>query len=403
MVNLKDIYTKENQRICFDLDNTLVTFPKVDGDYSTVEPIQKNIDAVRHLYDMGHHIIIYTARRMRTHNGDVEKAIEDIGEVTEVKIEEFGIPYHELIYGKPYAQYYIDDLALNPHVIDISDVLGLGAVQPRKFNNIVYENGKVIKSAIGSSAKKSLEGERYWYETIPEGLEDLFPNFLSSDNGTIEIEKITGPTFTHLMLEDVLTDKHLFILLESIERIHDIRDNDIYQGGPSIYHNYNQKVTDRFMDYDYSRFRDSTDVCRKIINKVKEYEASDLGIRAVIHGDPVFSNVLLTSDTTIKLIDMRGEIGGRLTKVGDVFYDYAKIYQSLVGYDLILVKNQAPRLVDQFPLKNVFEEIFVSKFGNDMLGYLKYLTASLFFSLIPLHDNEKCEKFYNCIFDLIGE
>ena len=100
---------------------------------------------------------------------------------------------------------------------------------------------------------------------------------------------------------------------------------------------------------------------------------------------------------------MRGELGGRFTKVGDVFYDYAKIYQSLVGYDYILIQNQAPRLTDLSPLKNVFEEIFMSKFGSDMLEYLKYLTASLFFSLIPLHDNEKCEKFYNCIFDLIGE
>jgi len=403
MVNLKNIYAMENLRICFDLDNTLVTFPKVDGDYSTVEPIQDNIDAVKFLYNMGHYIIIYTARRMRTHDGDVEKVIADIGEITEAKIKEFGIPYHELIYGKPYAHYYIDDLSLNPYEIDISAELGLDVVQPRKFNNIVYENGKVIKSAIGDSARKSLEGEKYWYETIPEGLEDLFPNFLSSENGTIEIEKIKGTTFTHLLLDDVLTDNHFFILLEAIERIHGTRDNDIYQGGPSIYHNYNKKVIDRFMGYDYSRFRDSTDVCRKIINKVKEYESADLGLRAIIHGDPVFSNVLLTSNTTIKLIDMRGEIGGRLTKVGDIFYDYAKIYQSLVGYDRILVQNQAPRLVDQSLLKNVFEEIFISKFGIDMLEYLKYLTASLFFSLIPLHDNDKCEKFYNCIFDLIGE
>jgi len=403
MVDLKDIYTNENQRICFDLDNTLVTFPKVDGDYSTVEPIQENISLLKFLYNMGHHIIIYTARRMRTHNGDVEKAIEDIGEVTEAKIHEFGIPYHELIYGKPYAQYYIDDLALNPYNTELGIVLGLDAVQPRKFNNIVFENGKVIKSAIGSKAKKSLEGEKYWYETIPTVVEDLFPDFLSAENGTIELEKIEGVTFTSLLLGDTLTDGFLFTLLESIERIHDSKDDDIYQGGPSIYYNYKNKVIDRFIDYDYSRFRDSTKVFRKIISKVKEYEALDLGIRSVIHGDPVFSNVLLTSNTTIKLIDMRGELGGRFTKVGDVFYDYAKIYQSLVGYDYILIQNQAPRLADQSPLKNVFEEIFMSKFGSDMLNYLKYLTASLFFSLIPLHDNDKCDKFYNCIFDLIGE
>ena len=33
----------EKLRICFDLDNTLVSYPKVKGDYSSVEPITKNI------------------------------------------------------------------------------------------------------------------------------------------------------------------------------------------------------------------------------------------------------------------------------------------------------------------------------------------------------------------------
>ena len=32
------------KRFCFDLDNTLVTYPKIKGDYSTVEPIVKNIE-----------------------------------------------------------------------------------------------------------------------------------------------------------------------------------------------------------------------------------------------------------------------------------------------------------------------------------------------------------------------
>ena len=31
-------------RICFDLDNTLVSFPKIKDDYTSVEPIQKNIN-----------------------------------------------------------------------------------------------------------------------------------------------------------------------------------------------------------------------------------------------------------------------------------------------------------------------------------------------------------------------
>ena len=35
------------KRYCFDLDNTLVTFPKEAGAYSSVDPIEENIEFVR--------------------------------------------------------------------------------------------------------------------------------------------------------------------------------------------------------------------------------------------------------------------------------------------------------------------------------------------------------------------
>lgn len=51
----------------------------------------------------------------------------------------------------------------------------------------------------------------------------------------------------------------------------------------------------------------------------------------VIHGDPVFSNVLLTDTPSVYLLDMRGEVGNKLTLQGDVLYDLSKVYQSLLG------------------------------------------------------------------------
>ena len=62
-------------RICFDLDNTLVTNPSVPDDYSTVNPIQKNILLLQQLKKMGHEIIIYTARRMKTHKNNIGKVL----------------------------------------------------------------------------------------------------------------------------------------------------------------------------------------------------------------------------------------------------------------------------------------------------------------------------------------
>jgi len=41
-------------RVCFDLDNTLVTFPKTKEDYTTVEPIPGMIAYVRYLKRLGH-------------------------------------------------------------------------------------------------------------------------------------------------------------------------------------------------------------------------------------------------------------------------------------------------------------------------------------------------------------
>lgn len=125
-------------RICFDFDNTLVTFPKIKDDYTSVLPIQKNIDILNYLKSFfGHTIIIYTARRMKTYNGNIGKVFSDIGKITFDTLEKFNIPFDEIYFGKPYADVYIDDLALNCYD-NIEKALGfyMNKVSPRDFNSI---------------------------------------------------------------------------------------------------------------------------------------------------------------------------------------------------------------------------------------------------------------------------
>jgi tRNA A-37 threonylcarbamoyl transferase component Bud32 len=59
----------------------------------------------------------------------------------------------------------------------------------------------------------------------------------------------------------------------------------------------------------------------------------------VIHGDPVFSNILLKGDNTVAFLDMRGCLGNTMTLAGDVVYDLAKVYQSLGGYVTIIIRG----------------------------------------------------------------
>lgn len=96
-------------RVCVDLDGTICDLSP-NGDYANVRPLSGAREALHALRRRGAYIIIYTSRRMRTHNGDVGKVIGEVGDLTRAWLERHDIPYDEIIFGKPYAHVYIDDL-----------------------------------------------------------------------------------------------------------------------------------------------------------------------------------------------------------------------------------------------------------------------------------------------------
>lgn len=98
-------------RVCVDLDGTICTLAE-NGDYASVKPLPRAVETLKKLKAQGHYIIIYTARRMRSQNGDVSRVIEEVGKLTTSWLKDHDVPYDELIFGKPYAHVYIDDLAV---------------------------------------------------------------------------------------------------------------------------------------------------------------------------------------------------------------------------------------------------------------------------------------------------
>jgi len=139
------------QRICFDLDNTLVTYPKIKDDYSSVSPIYHNIKFLKYLKSFGHTIIIYTARRMKTYDGNVGKCISNIGKITFETLDKFDIPYDEIYFGKPHAHIYIDDLAINAHE-NLEKELGyyIDKIEPREFNSLELNNIETYKYTLSN-------------------------------------------------------------------------------------------------------------------------------------------------------------------------------------------------------------------------------------------------------------
>lgn len=102
----------------FDLDGTLCLpnndRPDTQGRYAEARPISETILVLRRLYERGHRIVIHTARRMVTHRGNVEDVIRDVGQVTLEWLARNDVPHHELVFGKPYGDFYVDDKALLP-------------------------------------------------------------------------------------------------------------------------------------------------------------------------------------------------------------------------------------------------------------------------------------------------
>lgn len=93
-----------NQRFVFDIDGVIAQF-RDDLDYSQVEPNEKMIKIINKLYEAGNYIVLFTAR------GYVTK--RDWREVTTMQMKEWGLKYHELLFGKPNADFYVDDKALD--------------------------------------------------------------------------------------------------------------------------------------------------------------------------------------------------------------------------------------------------------------------------------------------------
>lgn len=384
--------TQKQKRYCFDLDNTLVTYPKIANDYTSVEPIENTIRYVRYLKKLGHIIIIHTARRMKTHSGNTGKVLQNIGKITFDTLEKFNIPYDEIYFGKPYADYYIDDLAISAFS-DLEKELGYytSNIEPRSFNSLT-------ESVIIKYRKESdnLDGEIYYYQNIPRDIKDLFPFLINYDinNKWYDIEKINSIPISKLYLSKQLTTVHIDNIFNSIVRIHNcITDVDKQI---DIYHNYSEKIKNRYNNYDYSKYENSKNIFTDLVTQLNEYQSKNKGITKMIHGDPVFTNILINKLGKLKFIDMRGKQGDVLTIYGDWLYDWSKIFQSLIGYDEILENTKLDTEYKNIMI-NHFKKLFITKYSQDDFNNLKLITKSLLFSLIPLHDNEKCKDYYMLI------
>ncbi|CAJ1441433.1 unnamed protein product [Effrenium voratum] len=409
-VSLGQVSQPASRRFCFDLDGTLVQ-PKGNS----LVGIPAAIELVRQLHKAGHTIIITTSRGMVS-GGGADKALADQGKETIDQLEQLGIPYDELHFGKPHADIYVDAQALNsqgdlnrdlgwflPHMDDALD----GAIDARSFN-LVRSSGKA--HVIKSSAPDVLRGECHWYRSIPPELSCYFPRPVEIQEGegissvsSITMEKVQGVTFSHLLTARLLMPEWLRRLVRALHSIHQQQpppDSKVAQEpkatNAQLCSNYAAKVKKRALEHIslYDSLAEELGVNTRqmadvLLRFLDDFEAEQRSLHAYyIHGDPVFSNIIRTNDDQLVMIDMRGQLGKLITTQGDVHYDLSKVFQSLCGYDFMLLDQ----VLDE-PASESFDSLRAAFWEEVKLLYpevshrqVRLLTAAHFFTIVPLHE-----------------
>ena len=99
---------------------------------------------------------------------------------------------------------------------------------------------------------------------------------------------------------------------------------------------------------------------------------------------------------------MRGKIDDTLTIYGDIFYDYSKIYQSLIGYDEIILHKYVSNKY-RTELINLFNKFIIENYGIEYINIIKHITSSLLFTLIPIHNDSNIHMFYDLLTKLLDK
>jgi len=103
------------KRLIMDLDGTITCGES--NNYSEAKPQDAVVRTMREFKEKGFDIVINTARNMRTYEGNVGKINVHTLPVIIAWLEEYDIPYDEIIVGKPWCGhegFYVDDRAIRP-------------------------------------------------------------------------------------------------------------------------------------------------------------------------------------------------------------------------------------------------------------------------------------------------
>ena len=255
----------------------------------------------------------------------------------------------------------------------------------RYFNKIEIKKKYVLKKSIDKNYNHLIDKELSWYDQVSAiGYRDI-PKVYSKK--PFKMEKINGK---HLFQFKELNIRSLNKIIENILfSLNDLHNRKVEKSDKTeIKDVYISKTLNRLKSVskiipNFSS-KDSFTIngrkCKNYLYKSNKKIFEDINRFLYnthfnsIHGDPTLSNILIKKNFKPIFFDPRGYFANNANILGDKFYDFSKVYYSLVGnYDLFnrrKFKLYADNYSIEIMMDNIYpngaEKIFNSHFKKDI-------------------------------------
>ena len=302
----------------------------------------------------------------------------------------------------------------------------------REFNKIELIDDDINELKIKKSSvkkPKKILNEFLWYQKIPLHMRKYTPTTyefnskIGSTEGTNYVMSYIDSTPLQELFMYNLPDFQSWVSIfdniynyfldsrniENKEQFYEENKNKLVQANIKMLREKTKERVDQIRDMfphrEYvinGQFYDNPIYHLEKILKRAEEISLDVNIDnlVVLHGDLFFGNMMYDIEKeSLKVIDPRGEYG-EFTIYGDMRYDLAKLYHSVIGnYDFIVNGLYELRDYDSTLNYSIFNgdsnkkiggfiHYFIEVLGNDV-DDIEFITGLLFLTMIPLHSENK--------------
>ena len=387
--------------------------------------------------------VIYLAQTSDSHSWEFEEKVE-LGLRGDIWCGFFSFSSRDLIlaqfknqdsFVKAIRQY---DLSIQCKLVDAKGWMDFGHLSTyflsrtrltteRQFNDLKILDGVVSKSG---ERKNKLYAEYDWFLSCPAHMKTYLPQLISptfdDQNNKYQIEYLPLIPLNELFVHGVNPPRywqHIFwCLYKYLEeaRVFSLSEAQIEKSCASFEMLVRAKTRERLAEFLKTAYFDTT--CPNLLNNVNTPSVDEIIDTCLsnvteskeniglLHGDLCLSNILFDSRSQrIKLLDPRGlDAFGNVVNFGDLRYDVAKLTHSILGLYDHIVANRFFVAIDQTDksLNRISFDVYQTQlskligrefqksrvFDNCSFKEIASITVLLFFSMLPLHGEDKLRQ-----------